>query len=86
MIFKGNERSYRGLTANLLPMKGGRGGRHKNITESDGESGNFLITQPSPPPFFFLTTKRQNLRLGSISSSSSSSSILLCLRSFCLQS
>ena len=86
MIFKGNERSYRGLTANLLPMKGGRGGRHKNITESDGESGEFSHHPTIPSAIFFLTTKRQNLRLGSISSSSSSSSILLCLRSFCLQS
>ena len=71
------------LTAN---EGGGEGGRHKNITESDGESGKFSHHPTIPSAIFFLTTKRQNLRLGSISSSSSSSSILLCLRSFCLQS
>ena len=64
MIFKGNERSYRGLTANLLPMKGGRGGRHKNITESDGESGKFPHHPTIPSAIFFLNDKTTKLTFG----------------------
>ena len=49
------------LTAN---EGGGEGGRHENITESDGESGKFSHHPTIPSAIFFLNDKTTKLTFG----------------------